>query len=78
MTTEERLQAMFAEHLGIDSEEVTAHSSLRDLGADSLDQAEIAIAIEEEFNLDLLGEIDADTPFHDLVDQIEERLGRWP
>ncbi|TMA76180.1 MAG: acyl carrier protein, partial [Deltaproteobacteria bacterium] len=51
---EPRLRHLVAEHLGIDTDELTANESLtEDLAADSLDLVELALAIEEEFSITL-------------------------
>jgi acyl carrier protein len=42
------------EQLGVDEDEVTLDASITDdLGADSLDQVELVMALETEFNLDI-------------------------
>ena len=49
-----RARKVIADHLGLDVEKVTDEASLiDDLGADSLDFVEIAIALEEEFDVEL-------------------------
>jgi len=53
-SSESRLRHLVAEHLGVDTHELTAHVSLiDDLAADSLDLVELGLAIEEEFSLTL-------------------------
>ncbi len=48
----EVLTDLIAEHLGVDAEEITAETSFADdLGADSLDVAELAIAVEDRFGI---------------------------
>ncbi len=43
-----------AEHLDVDEEKVSDTSSfVDDLGADSLDQVELVMAFEEEFNIEI-------------------------
>jgi len=80
-TTKERVARVLSEQLGLKKEEVTDDVSIRDasnggdpnnnLGADSLDNVEIVMAIEEEFETDIPDE-DAEemnTP-KDIVDYL--------
>lgn len=48
-TTQERIAALLAEQLGLTREEITPEKTLSDLGADSLDEIEIQMAVEDEF-----------------------------
>jgi acyl carrier protein len=53
-TIEQRVISVIAEQLGVDKSEVTAEKDIEtDLGADSLDQLETVMAIEEEFEIEL-------------------------
>ncbi len=55
----EKLCALIAEQLGMDPEEITADTSFEeDLGADSVDLVEVAMALEEEFGLEEIPEED--------------------
>jgi len=48
----EKFQDMLAKQLGIDKNKITMESRmLEDLGADSLDFAELLIALEDEFGV---------------------------
>ena len=50
----EKVQAIIAERLGVDVNQVTAEKSfVKDLGADSLDIVELVMALEENFNIDI-------------------------
>ena len=50
----ERVKKIVVEHLGVDEEKVTENASfVDDLGADSLDQVELMMAIEAGFNVDI-------------------------
>lgn len=52
------MQDLIAEQFAIDADEISMDSSfVDDLGADSVDQVELVMAMEEEFNV---GEIDED------------------
>ena len=43
--------------LGISTAEVSIESNLKDLGADSLEQIEIILALEQEFGISIPGDI---------------------
>lgn len=52
--TENRVIKLVAEHLDIDPSKVKKESKFQDdLGADSLDQVEMVMRIEEEFGIDI-------------------------
>ena len=73
----ERVKKIVVEHLGVEAEKVTENASfIDDLGADSLDNVELVMAFEEEFDI----EIPDDAAEHiqtvgDAVKFIAERLG---
>lgn len=49
-----RIQSILADQFGINESEATVEKSLHeDFGMDSLDAVEIALAIDEEFDIDL-------------------------
>jgi acyl carrier protein len=51
---ETRVRDIVAEHLGVEQDKITENSSfVDDLGADSLDQVELVMAFEEEFNVEI-------------------------
>ena len=53
-STQERVQRIVCEQLGVSEEEVTtAASFIDDLGADSLDTVELVMAFEEEFEIEI-------------------------
>jgi acyl carrier protein len=53
-TTFDRVKKIIVEQLGVDEAEVTETASITDdLGADSLDQVELVMAFETEFNIDI-------------------------
>lgn len=55
---ENKLKDILAEKLSIDSQRVTMNASfIDDLGADSLDEVEILLAVEDEFNIDIPNEL---------------------
>ncbi|GHT20640.1 acyl carrier protein [Planctomycetales bacterium] len=52
--TKERVIKIIAEQLGKEPEEINEASDIQnDLGADSLDRAELLMAFEEEFNISI-------------------------
>jgi acyl carrier protein len=52
--TESRVKKIVAEQLGLGEDEVSAEASfVDDLGADSLDQTELIMAMEEEFGIEI-------------------------
>jgi acyl carrier protein len=53
-TVAERVIDIVAEQLGVDKEKVKPESHfINDLGADSLDQVELVMELEEEFDLNI-------------------------
>ncbi len=50
---EDKVKSIIAEQLGVKPEELKPETSLRDLGADSLDLVELTMAIEEEFGIEI-------------------------
>lgn len=52
--TKARITTLITEHLGVEQAKVTPEALLStDLGADSLDQVELVMAVEEEFALEI-------------------------
>ena len=52
--TFEKVKKIIVEQLGVEESEVTLEASITDdLGADSLDQVELVMAFETEFNIDI-------------------------
>ena len=53
-TTFDKVKKIIVEQLGVDESEFTPEASITDdLGADSLDQVELVMAFETEFNIDI-------------------------
>jgi acyl carrier protein len=74
----ERVIKIVAEQLSVEKAEITRASSFaNDLGADSLDQVELVMALEEEFKIEIPDE-DAEkiTTVGDAVDYTNSRLGK--
>lgn len=54
MSVEEKVKEIVMDKLNVTAEQVTDNASfVEDLGADSLDQAELVLALEDEFNLQI-------------------------
>ena len=50
----EQIKSMIAENLGVNEDTITEASSFKDdLGADSLDLFELAMALEDEFSIEI-------------------------
>jgi acyl carrier protein len=70
----EKIRQIISEQLGIDEAEITPSASLmEDLGADSLDQVELVMALEEAFDLEIADE-DAEKILRvqDALDYVEK------
>lgn len=71
-TIEERVKKVIVERLGVTEDEVVNTASfIDDLGADSLDNVELVMALEEEFNTQIPDD-DADkiTTVQQVIDYI--------
>ncbi len=54
MSIPEKVKSIVVDQLGVDEEQVIPDASfVDDLGADSLDQVELVMALEEEFGLEI-------------------------
>ena len=72
----EKLQAISAEVLNVDADEITMETTfVDDLGADSLDVFQIIMGIEEEFDIEIANE-DAEkiVSVGDAVEQIKNAI----
>lgn len=74
MTLEDKIKKIVADTLSKNEEEIKVEASLTDdLGADSLEVVELAMAMEEEFNIEIPDEdIEKITTVKDIVDYITE------
>ena len=53
-SVEERVVEIVADQLGVENDKITRESHfVNDLGADSLDQVELVMELEEEFDLEI-------------------------
>ncbi|MCD6451150.1 MAG: acyl carrier protein [Acidobacteria bacterium] len=76
MTVEERVKKIIVEQLGVSEEEVVPEAKfVDDLGADSLDQVELVMAFEEEFDIEIPEE-DAEkiVSVQDAVNYLSSRI----
>ncbi|MEM0962642.1 MAG: acyl carrier protein [Bacteroidota bacterium] len=74
-TTEQRIQEIIVEKLGVDPADVTRDASFtNDLGADSLDTVELIMEFEKEFDMTIPDE-DAEqiATVGDAVDYVESK-----
>jgi len=74
----ERVKKIIIEQLDVAAEDVVPTASfVDDLGADSLDQVELIMAMEEEFNVSISDE-DAEkiATVRDAIDYIQKALGQ--
>ena len=75
-TVEDRVKKIIIEQLGVKEEQVAADASfVDDLGADSLDTAELVMALEEEFECEIPDE-DAEkiTTVQQAIDYVNAHL----
>ncbi len=73
----DKLKAIIAQQFGVDEDSITVEMSFEDdLGADSVDIVELSMALEEEFDVEEMGEDDV-AGIHtvgDLLKFLQERL----
>ncbi|MDR0520461.1 MAG: acyl carrier protein [Planctomycetaceae bacterium] len=75
--TKERVIKIIADHLGQDASNITETTDIaNDLGADSLDLADLIITFEEEFNINI-DESEAQnlTTVGDVIKQVDKAIG---
>jgi len=72
----EQVKEVIADRLGVDPDEIKWESRLvEDLGADSLDNAELVMNLEEKFGIEIPDEDQAKIQtIEDIVNYIEEKL----
>ena len=72
----EQVKEVIADRLGVDPDEIKWESRLiEDLGADSLDNAELVMNLEEKFGIEIPDEDQTKIQtIEDIVNYIEEKL----
>ena len=73
----EKLAQLIAEQFNVDADSITMDTSFAgDLNADSVDIVDLSMALEEEFNIDELGEEEASSisTVGDLVRFLQSKL----
>jgi acyl carrier protein len=70
----EKVKLIISEQLGVDEAEVTSSASfMDDLGADSLDQVELVMALEEDFDLSVSDEdVEKMLTVQDAIDYVDK------
>ncbi len=70
----EKIRALLSEQLDLDEDDITMDSKLADdLGADSLDVVDLIMAIEDEFEVEILDEdIENVSTVGDIVNYIND------
>ena len=64
-----------ADHLNMDEDDITEELTFEELGADEMDVAEIVLALESEFEIEILDEeVMKLNEVNDLVDIIETAI----
>ena len=73
----EKVAKLLAEQFGLEVEEITEDMGMEDLGADSVDLVELSMSLEEEFDIDEMGEEDIASIHNvgDLVNYLQGKLG---
>ena len=72
-----KIVKLLSEQFGMEPDEITEETTFEDLGADSVDLVELSMSLEEEFDIDEMGEEDI-APIHnvgDLVNYLQGKLG---
>ena len=55
--SEDKIKSIIVDKLGVEENKITADANfINDLGADSLDQVELIMQLEEEFNIEISDE----------------------
>ena len=72
----ETVAKLLSEQFGMEPADITEATSFEDLGADSVDIVELSMALEEEFDIEEMGEEDLNTilTVGDLVNYLRNKL----
>lgn len=73
----EKIAKLVAEQFGLEVEELSEDTTFEELGADSVDIMELSMSVEEEFDVEELGEEDLSgiRTVGDLVNALQAKLG---
>ena len=70
-----KIKSIVADKLSINASDITADTTLEDLGADSLDVVEVIMALEDEFDIEISDEVAENiSTVGDLVDYIKSHV----
>lgn len=70
-----KIKSIVADKLSINASDITADTTLEDLGADSLDVVEVIMALEDEFDIEISDEVAENiSTVGDLVDYIKAHV----
>jgi acyl carrier protein len=77
MSVEEKIKKIICEQLEVNEKDVVPEASfVDDLGADSLDQVELIMAMEEEFDISISDEeAEKIVTVRDAIDYVEKHQG---
>jgi len=77
MSVEEKIKKIICEQLEVNEEDVVPEASfVDDLGADSLDQVELIIAMEEKFDISISDEeAEKIISVRDAIGYVEQNIG---
>ena len=73
----EKVAKLVAEQFGLEVEDLSEDTTFEELGADSVDIMELSMSVEEEFDVEELGEEDLSgiQTVGDLVHALQAKLG---
>lgn len=78
-SVEEKIKSIIVDKLKVDAADVTPEKEIvRDLGADSLDQVELVMELEEQFGVDEIPEEEAAKlkTVGDVIKYVNEKVGK--
>lgn len=70
----DKVISLISEQFHLEETQITEETSFDELGADEMDLAEIVLAAESEFEIELDEELDLGSCVSDLVDLVEAAL----
>ena len=71
----EKIKALIAEQFDVDEDTISSDTSFEEFGADSVDIAELATALEEEFDIEIPEEyIDSILTVGDVVSAVKKNM----